>query len=251
MEMLSGLSLFFVIAVGSVLFSMIRILNEYERAVIFTLGRLTGAKGPGLIVLIPGIQKMRRVDLRTITMDVPPQDIITKDNVTIKVNAVLYFRVVEPNRAVIEVENYLLATSKLAQTTLRSVVGQVELDTVLTSRDAINKKLQEILDLQTEPWGVKVSNVEVKQVDLPIEMQRAMAQQAEAERERRAKVIKAEGEQQASTKLADAARILSAQPESLQLRYLQTILEMSSEKTSTIILPLPMELMRGMMRKDS
>lgn len=237
----SGIGFVFVLIVFLVV-TCIKILNEYERGVVFRFGRLMGARGPGMIILIPGIEKMVRIDLRTVTMDVPPQDIITRDNVTVKVNAVIYFRVMDASRAVVEVENYLLATSKLAQTTLRSVVGQVEMDTLLASRDTINQRIQAILDQQTEPWGVKVSNVEVKQVDLPVEMQRAMARQAEAERERRAKIIAAEGEQQASEKLAEAARVLANHPASLQLRYLQTIREMSSEKTSTIIVPLPIEL---------
>jgi regulator of protease activity HflC (stomatin/prohibitin superfamily) len=222
----------------------VKVLNEYERGVVFRLGRIIGAKGPGLILLIPLVDKLVRIDMRTVTLDVPPQDVITQDNVTIKVNAVIYFRVVEPNRAVVEVENYLLATSKLAQTTLRSVLGQVELDTLLASRDQINQRLQSILDTQTEPWGVKVTNVEVKQVDLPTEMQRAMARQAEAERERRAKIIAAEGEMQASQKLGEAAEVMARNPMSLQLRYLQTIREMSSEKTSTMIVPLPIELLK-------
>jgi regulator of protease activity HflC (stomatin/prohibitin superfamily) len=237
--------IFLAVLVIFFLMSFIKILNEYERAVIFRFGRLMGARGPGLIVLIPGVEKMVRVDLRTVTMDVPPQDIITRDNVTVKVNAVVYFRVVEPTRAVVEVENFLLATSKLAQTTLRSVVGQVEMDTLLASRDTINQRIQTILDTQTEPWGVKVGNVEVKQVDLPVEMQRAMAKQAEAERERRAKIIAAEGELQASQKLSEAAHVLSKEPASLQLRYLQTVREMSHEKTTTLILPLPIELFRA------
>lgn len=230
--------------IGGVLFYSVNVLNEYERGVVFRLGRIIGAKGPGLIFLIPLIDKMIRVDLRTVTMDVPPQDLMSRDNVTIKVNAVVYFRVTDPNRAVIEVENYLMATSKLAQTTLRSVLGQVELDELLASRDTINHRLQEILDSQTERWGVKVSNVEVKQIDLPTEMQRAMAGQAEAERERRAKIIAAEGELQSSKKLAEAAEIMEARPMSLQLRYLQTIREMSSEHTSTVILPLPIEIIK-------
>lgn len=237
-----GFFMFFLLALILVGVALgVRILNEYERGVIFRLGRIIAAKGPGLVLLIPGIDRMVRVDLRTVTLDVPPQDAISRDNVTIKVNAVVYFRVVEPNRAVTEVENYLLATSKLAQTTLRSVLGQVELDELLASRDTINHRLQTILDSQTEPWGVKVSNVEVKQIDLPSEMQRAMARQAEAERERRAKIIAAEGEMQASEKLAEAARVMAEQPMSLQLRYLQTIREMSSEHTQSIIIPLPME----------
>lgn len=240
--------LFFLMIVGAVLFSMVRILNEYERGVIFRFGNLQPARGPGLTLLIPVIDRMVRVDMRTVTLDVPPQDIITKDNVTIKVNAVIYFRVVEPNNAVVKVENYLLATSKLAQTTLRSVVGQVELDTLLAARDSINHKIQTILDSQTEPWGVKVANVEVKQVDLPIEMQRAMARQAEAERERRAKIIAAEGEFQASQKLSEAAVIMERSPMSLQLRYLQTIREMSSEKATNIIIPLPIDLLKGFIK---
>jgi regulator of protease activity HflC (stomatin/prohibitin superfamily) len=222
----------------------LRILREYERGVVFRLGRFIGAKGPGLFILIPVIDKMVRVDLRVITMDVPSQDIITKDNVTIKVNAVVYFQVVDPSRAVIAVEDYLLATSQLSQTTLRSVVGQVELDTVLAERDKLNHKLQEILDTQTEPWGVKVSHVEIKAVDLPVEMQRAMARQAEAERDRRAKVISAEGELQASQKLGEAAAVLSQNPASIQLRYLQTMSEISSERATTMIIPFPMDLIK-------
>lgn len=238
----------FLIALGIVfLILSVKVLNEYERGVIFRLGRVIGAKGPGLIILIPVVDRMIRVDMRTVTLDVPPQDAISKDNVTLKVNAVIYFRVVEPNRAVVEVENFLLATSKLAQTTLRSVLGQVELDELLSSREMINHRLQEILDSQTEPWGVKVSNVEVKQIDLPVEMQRAMARQAEAERERRAKVIAADGEYQASQKLAEAAQVLEARPMSLQLRYLQTLSEMSSEKATHTIIPLPMDLIRPFM----
>ncbi len=223
---------------------MVRVLNEYERGVVFRLGRIEGAKGPGLIILVPILDKMVRVDLRTVTLDVPSQDIITRDNVTIKVNAVIYFKVVDPVQAVIEVENYLMATSKLSQTTLRSVVGQADLDTLLSSRDAINHKLQSILDSQTGPWGVKVSNVEVKQVDLPVEMQRAMAKQAEAERERRAKVISAEGEFEASIKLTAAAKNMESQPMSLQLRYLQTIQEMSTERATTTIVPFPIEILK-------
>lgn len=227
----------------------IKILREYERAIVFRLGRVIGAKGPGLILLIPVIDRMVRVDLRTVTMDVPPQDIITKDNVTMKVNAVVFFRVVEPTRSVIEVEEYLRATSQLAQTTLRSVLGQVELDTVLGERDRLNKKLQEILDSQTEPWGVKVSLVEIKGVDLPVEMQRAMARQAEAERERRSKIIAAEGELQASEKLSEAANILSQNPVSLQLRYLQTMIEMTNERSSTIIVPFPMDIIKPFLER--
>ncbi|OFZ21952.1 MAG: hypothetical protein A2X94_15970 [Bdellovibrionales bacterium GWB1_55_8] len=251
MEAISG-SFFFIVVLGVAFLAMsVKVLNEYERGVIFRLGRIIGAKGPGLIILIPIIDRMLRVDLRTITLDVPPQDAISRDNVTIKVNAVVYFRVVNPNRAVVEVENYLLATSKLAQTTLRSVLGQVELDELLASREAINHRLQTILDAQTEPWGVKVANVEVKQIDLPIEMQRAMARQAEAERERRAKVIAAEGELQASQKLSEAAAVMEKQPISLQLRYLQTLREMSSEHTTNTIIPLPMDIIAPFLRKLS
>ncbi|MDR3607222.1 MAG: slipin family protein [Oligoflexia bacterium] len=237
---------FFVLIFLTVVFiaAFVKILNEYERGVIFRLGRVIGAKGPGMIVLIPMIDRMVRIDLRTITLDIPPQDVITRDNVTIKVNAVVYFKVIDPNRAVIEVENYLMATSKLAQTTLRSVLGQVELDELLAARDAINHRLREIIDAQTEPWGVKVANVEVKQIDLPVEMQRAMARQAEAERERRAKVIAAEGELQASQKLSEAAKVMEASPYTLQLRYLQTIAEIASEKSTHTIVPLPIDIFR-------
>ena len=249
MEFLSG-GFFFLLFLAGIFFLMsVKVLNEYERGVIFRLGRVIGAKGPGLIILIPAIDRMVRVDLRTVTMDVPPQDVISRDNVTIKVNAVVYFRVVEPNRAVIEVENFLLATSKLAQTTLRSVLGQVELDELLASRESINHRLQTILDTQTEPWGVKVSNVEVKQIDLPVEMQRAMARQAEAERERRAKIIAAEGEMQASEKLAEAARVMEQSPMSLQLRYLQTIREMGNDRATTTIVPFPIDLFKSFMGK--
>jgi regulator of protease activity HflC (stomatin/prohibitin superfamily) len=244
METFTGSFMFLAFLAVIFLFMSVKVLNEYERGVIFRLGRIIGAKGPGLMILIPVVDRMVRVDMRTVTMDVPAQDAISRDNVTIKINAVVYFRVVEPNRAVVEVENYLLATSKLAQTTLRSVVGQVELDELLASRDEINHKLQEILDKQTGPWGVKVSNVEVKQIDLPVEMQRAMAGQAEAERERRSKVIAAEGELQASQKLSEAAETLSKNPMSLQLRYLQTIAEISSETSTNTIIPLPMELIK-------
>ncbi len=225
-----------------ILASAIRILNEYERAVIFRLGRLIGAKGPGLIILIPLIDKMQKVSLRLVTLDVPPQDIITRDNVSIKVNAVVYFRVMESNKAVVEVENFLYATSQLSQTTLRSVLGQVELDELLAEREKINENLQDILDRQTDPWGIKVTNVEVKHVDLPQEMQRAMARQAEAERDRRAKIIHAEGEFQASTKLQEAAKIMEASPITLQLRYLQTLTEISSENSTNTIFPIPIDL---------
>ncbi len=220
----------------------IRILREYERGVVFRLGRLIGVKGPGIIFLIPIIDKMVKVSLRTVVMDVPPQDIITKDNVSIKVNAVVYFRVIQPDKAVVEVENFLFATSQLSQTTLRSILGQSALDELLAERDKINSSLQKIIDTHTEPWGIKVSNVEVKQIDLPVEMQRAMARQAEAERERRAKVIHAEGEYQASQKLADAAQVIQEHPMALQLRYLQTLTEVASEKNSTTIFPIPIDL---------
>lgn len=231
------------------LISAIKVLNEYERAVIFRLGRLIGAKGPGLIIIIPIIDRMRRISLRTIVSDVPPQDVITKDNVSVKVNAVLNFRVMDPNKAVVEVENYLYATGQLAQTTLRSVLGQVELDDLLAEREKINKKLQEILDAHTDPWGIKVALVEVKHVDLPTEMQRAMARQAEAERERRAKVINAEGEFQASTKLAEAATVIGDHPMALQLRYLQTLSEVASENNSTTIFPVPIDLFSVFLKK--
>jgi regulator of protease activity HflC (stomatin/prohibitin superfamily) len=224
--------------------SAIRILREYERGVVFRLGRLVSVRGPGLILLIPVIDKMVKVSLRTLVMDVPPQDIITQDNVSIKVNAVLYFRVIQPQKAVVEVENYLVATSQISQTTLRSVLGQSELDDLLSQREKLNHKLQEIIDTHTEPWGIKVSNVEVKQIDLPQEMQRAMAKQAEAERERRSKVIAAEGEFQASQRLSDAAKILSDQPSALTLRYLQTLREIATENNSTTIFPVPIDLLK-------
>jgi regulator of protease activity HflC (stomatin/prohibitin superfamily) len=225
-----------------ILASAIRILREYERAVIFRLGRLIGAKGPGLIILIPIVDRMVRVDLRTVTLDVPPQDVITRDNVSLKVNAVIYFRVMEPNKAIVEVEDYLFATSQLAQTTLRSILGQHELDELLTHREKINQNLQEIIDQQSDPWGVKVSLVEVKHVDLPIEMQRAMAKQAEAERERRAKVINAEGEYQAAERLTEAATTMAQSPVTLQLRYLQTLREVAAENNSTTLFPIPIDL---------
>jgi len=223
--------------------SAIKILNEYERGVIFRLGRVIGAKGPGLIILIPVVDRMIRVDMRTITMDVPPQDVITRDNVSIKVNAVVYFRVLDANAAVVKVENYLYATSQLAQTTLRSVCGQVELDEILSEREKINVNLQEILDRSTDAWGIKVSHVEVKQIDLPEEMKRAIAKQAEAERERRAKVIAAEGEFQAAQKLIEAAALMATQPISLQLRYLQTLAQVAAENNSTTLFPIPIDLL--------
>jgi len=225
------------------LISGIKILPEYERGVIFRLGRLLPHRGPGMIYVIPGIERMVRIDLRTIAMDIPPQDVITRDNVSVKVNAVLYFRVIDPNKATVEIENYLFATSQLAQTTLRSVCGQAELDDLLAEREKINAHLQEILDAQTDPWGVKVSLVEVKHIDLPQEMQRAIARQAEAERERRAKVINAEGEFQASQRLADAALIIEQHPVALQLRYLQTLSEVATENNSTTLFPVPIDLL--------
>jgi regulator of protease activity HflC (stomatin/prohibitin superfamily) len=226
-----------------ILVNTLKVLREFERGVIFRLGRLIGAKGPGLIVLIPIVDKMVRVDLRVITYDVPPQDVITKDNVSLKVNAVLYFQIIDANRAIVSVANYFEATSQIAQTTLRSVLGQLQLDDLLTNRDKINAELQKIIDGQTEPWGVKVSVVEVKNVDLPPEMQRAMAKQAEAERERRAKIIHAEGELQASQKLADAAKVMATAPNAIQLRYLQTLTEIATEKNSTIIFPVPIDIL--------
>ena len=228
--------------------SAIRILNEYERGVIFRLGRLIKTKGPGLIILIPVIDKMVKVDLRIVAMDVPPQDVITRDNVSIKVNAVIYFRVMESNKAIVEVENFLYATSQLAQTTLRSVCGQVELDEILSEREKINTNLQEILDRSTDPWGIKVSTVEVKHIDLPQEMQRAMAKQAEAERERRAKVINAEGEFQASQRLADAAAVIAEHPIALQLRYLQTLNQIATENNSTTVFPIPIDLFKPFLK---
>jgi regulator of protease activity HflC (stomatin/prohibitin superfamily) len=242
--------LFVIVVIIFFLASAIKILNEYERGVIFRLGRVLGApKGPGLIILIPIIDRMVKVSLRTVVLDIPSQDVITRDNVTIKVNAVVYFRVIDPMKAIIDVENFLYATSQLSQTTLRSVLGQAELDELLSRREKINERLQEILDTHTEPWGIKVSNVEVKNVDLPQEMQRAIAKQAEAERERRAKVIGAEGEFQASTKLSEAADILSRNPMALQLRYLQTLIEISTEKNSTIVFPIPIDLIKTFMEK--
>jgi len=235
--------------VGLIIFSGVKVLYEYERGVIFRLGRLSGTKGPGFKWIIPGIDKLVKISLRIITMDVPPQDVITKDNVSVKVNAVVYFKVVEPEKAVVQVENYLYATSQLAQTTLRSVLGQVELDDLLAERDKLNLKLQDVLDKQTDAWGIKVTLVEVKYVDLPQDMQKAMARQAEAERERRAKVIAAEGEYQASTKLSEASAILSQNPMALQLRYLQSMIEMSSDKSSTIVLPLPIDLLTPFIEK--
>ncbi|MCK5139210.1 MAG: slipin family protein [Thermodesulfovibrionia bacterium] len=233
---IAGLIIFFILT------QVIKILNEYERGVIFRLGRLISAKGPGIIFLIPLVDKMQKVSLRLVTLDIPPQDVITRDNVSIKVNAVVYYRVMDSNNAIVEVENYAYATTQLAQTTLRSVCGQAELDELLAEREKISLRLQEILDKDTDPWGIKVSKVEIKHIDLPPEMQRAMAKQAEAERERRAKVIHAEGEHQASTKLSEAASVLSKDPTALQLRYLQTLSEIATEKNSTMIFPIPIDL---------
>ncbi len=233
-----------IIIVVLIILSAIRILREYERGVIFRLGRIVGAKGPGLIILIPIVDKMVKVSLRTVVLDVPPQDIITKDNVSVQVNAVVYFRVLDPSKAVIEVENYLYATSQLAQTTLRSVLGEVELDDLLSSREEINQKLQEIIDRETDPWGIKVSMVEIKHVDLPEEMKRAMAAQAEAERERRAKIIAAQGEFQAAQKLTEAAQIMETSPITIQLRYLQTLNIIAAENNSTTVFPVPLEFFK-------
>jgi len=247
------ISIFFVIAIffGIIILSnAIRILREYERGVIFRLGRLIGGKGPGIIFLIPLVDRMVKVSLRTVVFDVPPQDVITKDNVSIKVNAVVYFRVIQPEKAIVEVENFLFATSQLSQTTLRSVLGQSELDELLSQRDKINRQLQEIIDEHTEPWGIKVSNVEVKQIDLPIEMQRAMAKQAEAERERRAKIVHADGEFQASQKLSDAAAVIAVNPIALQLRFLQTLTEVAADKNSTILFPVPIDLLTPFLTKN-
>jgi regulator of protease activity HflC (stomatin/prohibitin superfamily) len=232
------------------LWSAIKILNEYERGVIFRLGRVIKAKGPGLIILIPIIDRMVKVSMRLVAMDVDPQDVITRDNVSVQVNAVIYFRVVEPVKAIVEVESYNYAMSQLAQTTLRSVCGQAELDELLSDREKINNQLQEILDTHTDPWGIKVATVELKHIDLPQEMQRAMAKQAEAERERRAKIINAEGEFQAANKLAEAAQIIHDHPMALQLRYLQTMREMSAENNSTTIFPLPIDLFRFFFKKE-
>ena len=233
------------------LFNMARVIYEYERGVVFRLGRIQRPRGPGIRFLIPLIDRMRRIDMRTITMDVPSQDVITRDNVSVKVNAVVYFRVIDVNKAVIEVENYLYATSQLAQTTLRSVCGEGHMDDLLVEREKINLRLQEILDHATDPWGIKVSMVEIKHIDLPPEMQRAMAKQAEAERERRAKIIAAEGEFQASQKLADAAKVLATEPSALQLRYLQTLREIATENNSTTIFPIPIEFLRAFGGKNA
>lgn len=245
------ITFFIIVFFGIIILSnAIRILREYERGVIFRLGRLIGAKGPGIIFLIPIVDRMVKVSLRTVVLDVPPQDVITKDNVSIKVNAVVYFRVMQPDKAIVEVENYLFATSQFSQTTLRSILGQSELDELLAQRDKINRELQKIIDEHTEPWGIKVTNVEVKQIDLPIEMQRAMAKQAEAERERRAKIVHAEGELQASVKLSEAASIISENPIALQLRYLQTLVEIGADKNSTVVFPLPIDLLTPFLDRD-
>ncbi|MBI5140644.1 MAG: slipin family protein [Nitrospirae bacterium] len=244
---LSGLPIVIFI-IASILYSGVKILKEYERGVVFRFGRIRPLKGPGLRLIIPGVDKMVKVGLRTVTMDVPPQDIITRDNITVKVNAVVYFRPIDPIKAVTEVEDYMYATSQIAQTSLRSILGQSQLDDLLAKREELNIALQKVIDQQTEPWGIKVSAVEVKNVDLPQEMLRAIARQAEAERERRAKIIHAEGEQQASQKLADAAKILHTEPAALQLRYLQTLAEIATEKNSTIIFPVPIDILEPFMR---
>jgi regulator of protease activity HflC (stomatin/prohibitin superfamily) len=239
-----------VVIVAILLLSGVRILREYERGVIFRLGRLIAQKGPGLIYLIPIIDRMVRIDLRTVTLTVPPQEVITKDNVTVRVTAVAYFRVIDPNKAVTEVENFLLATSQIGQTTLRSVLGKAELDALLSERERLNVELQQIIDEQTEPWGVKVTTVEVKDVELPADMQRAIARQAEAERERRAKIISADGEFQAAEKLAQAANIISLNPATLQLRYLQTLLDIGVNQNSTIVFPLPLDMIKPFLGFD-
>ncbi len=247
--MIAYIAVVFVLLI--ILANAIRVLREYERAVVFRLGRLVGGKGPGIVILIPIIDRMVKVSLRLLVMDVPPQDVITKDNVSVKVNAVVYFRVMDPAKAVTEVEDYVYATSQLAQTTLRSILGQSELDELLAGREKINNELQQILDRQTDPWGIKVTTVEVKHVDLPVEMQRAMAQQAEAERERRAKVIKALGELQASEKLAEAAKKIGPYPVALQLRYLQTLTDVAAENNSTTLFPIPIDLFKVFIEKQS
>lgn len=247
---LTGIALILFFAVY-ILTSAIKVLKEYERGVVFRLGRIIPIKGPGLVIIWPIIDKLVRVSLRTITMDVPPQDIITRDNITVKVNAVIYFRVIDPIKAITEVEDFYYATSQISQTTLRSILGQGQLDDLLAKRDELNAELQKVIDFQTEPWGIKVSSVEVKNVDLPAEMQRAIARQAEAERERRAKIIHAEGEFQASQQLADAAKIIATESGALQLRFLQTLTEIATEKNSTIIFPVPIDLIKPFMEKLS
>jgi len=247
-QILGTIGTVFVIA-AIVLISGIKILKEYQRAVVFRLGRMVAPRGPGITYVIPVIEKMVRVDLRTVTMDVPPQDIISKDNVSVKVSAVLYFRVVDPNRAIREVENYLFATSQLAQVTLRSVCGQAQLDELLAEREQINSRIQEIIDAQTDPWGIKVVLVEVKHIDLPQELQRAMAKQAEAERERRAKIIHADGEFQASQKLAEAAEVIAKQPQAMHLRFLQSLVQVAAENNHTIVLPIPVDIVKQTLDK--
>ena len=237
----------FVIIVVILIVSGIKILKEYERGVIFRLGRMVSPRGPGITYILPLVEKMVRIDLRTVTMDIPPQDVISRDNVSVKVSAVLYFRVIDPNRAIREVANYLFATSQLAQVTLRSICGQAELDELLAEREKINARIQTILDAQTEPWGIKVVLVELKNIDLPQEMQRAMAKQAEAERERRAKVIHAEGEFQAAQKLADAAVVIEKQPTAIHLRFLQSLVEVAAENNQTVVLPIPVDLIAGLL----
>jgi len=252
MGLMAGISpaiLFLIVFIMIIASASIKILREYERGVIFRLGRLIGAKGPGIIFIIPGVDKLLRVSLRTVALEIPPQDVITRDNISIRVNAVVYFRVVDPNKAVVEIENYLYATSQLAQTTLRSIIGQSQLDELLSERDKINVQLQDILDKQTEPWGVKVSLVETKQVDLDKDMQRAIARQAEAERERRAKVIHADGEAQAAEKLAEAANMMSVYPAAIHLRFLQTLTEVGAENNSTVIVPIPIDLLTSFLQK--
>ena len=245
MEVIGALVIILAIFALILLFSAIKILREYERGVIFRLGRLINQKGPGLILLIPFIDRMVKIDLRTVTLNIPPQEVITRDNVPTSVNAVCYFRVVDSNRAVTEVENYLLATSQISQTSLRAVLGKAELDEILAERERLNESLQKIIDEQTEPWGVKVTTVEIKDVEIPADMQKAMARQAEAERERRAKIINSEGEFQAAEKLTQAADIISENPASLQLRYLQTLLEIGSNQNTTVVFPLPMDLLEA------
>lgn len=239
---------FLVVFAIFILSTSIRILNEYERGVVFRLGRSIGVKGPGLILLIPMVDRMVKVSLRTVVLDVPPQDVITRDNVSLQVNAVVFFRVMDPERSILDVENYMFATSQLSQTTLRSVLGQISLDEILAERDKINDELQQIIDRQTDPWGIKVSLVELKHVDLPQEMKRAMSRQAEAERERRAKIIAAEGERQAADQLTEAASVIARHPEALQLRYLQTLVEIAAENNSVTVFPIPMELLRPFMQ---
>jgi len=252
MTLITGISpaiFFLIVFLIIIAAASIKILREYERGVIFRLGRLIGTKGPGLIFIIPGVDKLLRISLRTVALEIPPQDVITRDNVSIKVNAVVYFRVLDPNKAVVEIENYIYATSQLAQTTLRSIIGQSQLDELLSERDKINLELQDILDKHTEPWGIKVSLVETKQVDLDTAMQRAIARQAEAERERRAKIIHAEGEAQAAEKLLAAANVMSVYPAAIHLRFLQTLTEVSAENNSTVILPIPVDLLTAFLQK--